>query len=60
MYFCHITASSLLTYASVAFYTLHYGSIRCLVASKNSSTHVNVANLRYKHTGTYELHWQQP
>ena len=27
MHFCHITASGLLTYISVAFYTLHYGSI---------------------------------
>jgi len=27
MHFCHITISSLLTYTSVAFYTLHYGSI---------------------------------
>ena len=27
MNFCHIAASCLLTYASVAFYTLHYGSI---------------------------------
>jgi len=45
MHFCHIAASCLLTYTSVAFYTLHYGSIR-LVPSKNSSTHLYVANLR--------------
>jgi len=27
MHYCHIAASCLQTYASVAFYTLHYGSI---------------------------------
>ena len=27
MHYCHIAASCLLTYTSVAFYTLHYGSI---------------------------------
>jgi len=46
MHFCHIAASCLLTYISIAFCTLHYGSIRCLVPSSNLSTHLYVANLR--------------
>jgi len=37
-------------YTSIAFHTLHYGSVRDLVPSRNSFTHLYVANLRCRHT----------
>jgi len=33
-------------YTATVFYMLHYVSIRCLVPSKNSFTHLHVAILR--------------
>ena len=52
MYFCQIAASCLLSYSyiSIAFYTLHYGSVRRLVPSRNSSTHLYVAKLQCRPT----------
>jgi len=50
MHFCHKAASCLLTYTSIAVCTLHYGSVRRLVPSRNSSTHLYVAKLRCKQT----------
>ena len=40
MHFCHIAASGLLTHTTIAFYTLHYGSVRCLVLSRTSPIHL--------------------
>jgi len=55
MHFCHIAASCLLMYISSFSHAallqwLHYGSIRGLVPSENSSTHLFIANIRRGHT----------
>ena len=48
MSFCHIAASCLLTYASVAFHTLHYGSIsRGVTRGRNSTGAESLGALKY-------------
>jgi len=53
MHFCHVAANCLLLYTHIAFYTLHYGSIRRLVPSRNSSTHLYFAKLRCRQTAVW-------
>jgi len=51
MRFCQMAISCLLT--SIAFYTLHCGSMRALVPTRNSSAYLYVAKLRCRPTADY-------
>ena len=53
MHFCHIAASCLLTYTSVDFYTLHYGSITRGVTKGQGGAITRAPN----HSGGAEILW---